>query len=466
MVLLVSGGWFRAAAQYDKVAGLGSDNSTAPIGGPASAPPIENWPYDLPDFRPTGRLNDALPKWLRFGLEERLRLEGYSGGSYNPANRDAYLLNRFRFGMAIQPASWFRIITQVQDARSLFEKPPLGPPNQVRWDLKLAYAEFGNLDKQTISIRVGRQQLDYNNTIIANSEWRNQGRSYDGVVTNIHVDRFRLGIFAGSVVEPLDEGLSHHQQGNNIYGLYGAIDRILPNSLIEPFVLWRVAPKVAVEGNTIMKTGKLDEKAYGFRLRGKNLGHLDYRFELVGESGAAGSNGISAWATTFGAGYRLRSAVWKPRFFAGYDYASGDRNPRDGTRNTFDTMYPTAHDRFGITDQFGWQNIIAGRGGFSFQPHHRWSITAQYLNFWLASATDAAYNTSGVAVVRDPAGKSGAHLGQELDAYTWYEINREVHIGVGLGHLIPGEFITKLTGGASYTYPYFAIEMLDGQRVH
>ena len=155
-----------------------------------------------------------------------------------------------------------------------------------------------------------------------------------------------------------------------------------------------------------------------------------------------------------------------PRFFTGYDWASGDKNPTDGVRNTFDTMYPTAHDRFGISDQFGWQNIVAGRVGGTLQPFNRWSVTAQYLDFWLASRTDGIYNTSGGLIARDTTGKAPSHIGTEFDIYTWYEINREVHAGVGVGHLMPGAFLASVTKGAPYTYPYFAIEFLDGKRVH
>jgi hypothetical protein len=266
------------------------------------------------------------------------------------------------------------------------------------------------------------------------------------------------------VVSPLDEGVSHHQEGNNIYALYGGIDRVLPDSAIEPFVLWRVAPSVAVEDAPV-KTGRLDEKAYGFRIRGKEISHFDYRAELVEERGSAGPNPIDAWGTTLGAGYRI-AMPWQPRVFTGYDYASGDKNPKDGIRNTFDTMYPTAHDRFGITDQFGWQNIIAGRAGVTVEPHHRWSVTGQYLDFWLASATDAVYNSSGGVIARDTTGRSGTHIGKEADIYTWYEVNRETHVGVGVGHLLPGKSLLPITKGASYTYPYFAIEFLDGKRVH
>lgn len=467
VLLLAAGGGTNLFAQYDKVAALGSDSSITPTGGPASSPPVETGvPYDLPDFRPTGLLNDKLPKWLQFGLDERLRFEGTANSGFKRGNSDSYALNRFRFGMIIKPTSWLRIVAQVQDARPFWQTPPLGPPNQVRWDLKYAYAEFGDPETQKFSVRVGRQNIDYNNTIIANSEWRNQGRSYDGVVTNLHIDRFRLGLFAASVVVPLPEGISHHQEGNNIYGAYGGIDRVIPKSAIEPFVLWRVAPSVSVETATKTIKGKLDEKAYGFRIRGKDIGNFDYRFELVGLAGNAGANSIKdAWATTFGGSYRLAKFPGRPRFFSSYDYASGDKNPKDGVRNTFDTMYPTAHDRFGITDQFGWQNIIAGRAGVSVEPHRRWNVGAQYLDFWLASAKDAVYNTSGGAIVRDATGKSGTHIGEEFDFYTWYEINRQVHVGFGVGHLMPGQFLARTTKGAAYTYPYFVVEMFDGKRV-
>ena len=40
--------------------------------------------------------------------------------------------------------------------------------------------------------------------------------------------------------------------------------------------------------------------------------------------------------------WRVTPAFWQPRIFSQYDYAS----------KGFETMYPTAHDRFGITDQF------------------------------------------------------------------------------------------------------------------
>jgi len=417
--------------------------------------------YLIPDFSPASLLDRQLPGWISFGLEERFRFEGYHDSGFKLANDDSYLLNRFRFQMNLRFTKWFKVVSQTQDARPFLQKPPYGPPNEVRWDLKLAYAEFGNPETSWISVRVGRQLLNYNNTIMANSEWRNQGRSYDAVATNLRYQGYRLGIFAASAVVPLISGISHHQEGNNIYGLYGAISRLLPKSSLEPFVLWRVAPSVAIETTAKLKTGRQDEKAYGMRFKGLAASSLDYSYEAILERGTDGPNPIRAWGQTFGAGYRLDKVLWHPRAFAQYDWASGDKNPNDGTHGTFDTMYPTAHDRFGVSDQFGWENIVADRAGITAEPHRRWTVTAQYLDFRLASATDALYNTSGGSIVRDTTGKSGTHIGEEFDVYTWFELNRHLNLGMGIGHLMPGTFLANTTKGPVYTYPYFAINFKD-----
>jgi hypothetical protein len=462
-----------AAAQDDVTTRNGSSGyNGAWVTGPASNPLsflngtayrtfASQSPYLLPDFRPASLLNEQLPSWISLGVEERMRYEGYHNSGFKLNNNDSYLLNRFRFQMNLQFTPWFKVVSQVQDARPFLQKPPYGPPNEVRWDLKLAYAEFGDPEKSWISLRVGRQLINYNNTIIANSEWRNQGRSYDAAVANLHYERFRLGIFAASVVNPLISGISHHAEGNNIYGLYGGIDKLLPNSTFEPFVLWRVQPSVAVETSAKLKTGRQDEKAYGFRFKGVADQSLDYTYEAILERGSDGSNGIHAWGQTFGAGYRFNGLYLHPRIFSQYDYASGDKNPNDGDHGTFDTMYPTAHDRFGVSDQFGWQNIEAGRAGFTVEPRRRWTVTAQYLDFWLASATDSLYNTSGGSIVRDARGKSGTHIGEEFDVYTWFELNRHVNFGTGVAHLLPGSFLAATTKGPSYNYPYFAINFKD-----
>lgn len=449
------GGWITGPAS----------NPLSFLNGPANRTYGSRLPYDFPDVHPATTLDAHLPKWLNLEAEERLRFEGYQNASFKRGNDDSYQLNRFRLQADLQFGSRLKFVSQVQDARPFLQKPPLGPPNQNQWDLKLAYLQYGDPEKHWFSLRVGRQLINYNNTLIANSEWRNQGRSYDAAVTNLQHGSYHLGIFAASAVVPLASGISHHQQGNNIYGLYGRIDNLLPSSSFEPFVLWRVQPHLVLEPALSTRTGKEDLKTYGFRLKGRAPSALDYSVEAARQAGHDGSEPIRAWALTGGLGYELRSVRTDPRLFAQYDYASGNSHPGDGVHRTFDTMFPTAHDRFGIVDLFGWQNLRVARAGATVMPHRRWSVTGQYLDVWAASNADAVYNTSGGAIVHGnlPA-SAGSHLGEEFDVYSWYEINAHLNIGGGYGRFNAGTFLSQLAPAHQYSYPYFVINFKDHGR--
>lgn len=451
----LDGGWITGPAS----------NPLSFLNGPVNRTYGSRLPYDAPDFSPALELDARLPAWLNLEAEERFRYEGYDNASFKKGIDDSYLLNRFRFQADLRFSSWFKVVSQLQDARPFLENPPIGPPNENRWDLKLAYVEFGDPEKHWFSLRAGRELINYNNTLIANSEWRNQGRSYDAAVANLQGGRYHLGIFAASAVVPLASGISHHQQGNNIYGLYGRVDNLIPDSSLEPFVLWRVQPNLTIEPALSNKTGKEDMWTYGLRLKGRAHTALDYSFEVARQAGKDAREGIRAWGLTGGTSYQFSSVPAGPRIFAQYDYASGNASPGDGVHRTFDTMYPTAHDRFGVADLFGWQNIRAVRGGGTIMPHRRWTATGQYLDFWVASTADAVYNTSGGAIVhgRVPA-DIGSHLGQEFDVYSWYELNRHLNIGGGYGRFDAGAFLSHLTTGHVYSYPYFAINFKDHGR--
>ncbi|HEY1901187.1 MAG TPA: alginate export family protein [Terracidiphilus sp.] len=438
-----------------------ASNPLSFLNGTAGRTTANPAPYDFHDFAPATYLDEKLPNWVDVQAEERFRYEGYDNSSLKAGANDSYLLNRFRFQVDLHTASWLRVTAQVQDARAGFQNSPIGPPNTVRWDLKLAYAEIGAPEQHWFSLRVGRQLINYNNTIIADSQWRNQGRSYDAAVVNLNAKREHLGIFAASVVVPQAYGVSPHQEGNNIYGAYGRIDDLAPHSSLEPFFLWRVQPAEVVEPAISKTTGKEDEKVGGLRFKAQAHSALDYGGELIFEGGKVGPEGIHAWATQGGAAYRFLDVAAKPRFFTQYDYASGNSDPaQNGRHTTFDTIYPTAHDRLGVADLFGWQNIESVRAGTTVEPHRRLTFTVQGLDFWAASALDSIYNTSGSSIVYNKTAH-GRHVGAEIDSYSWYELNRHFNVGGGVAYFGGGQFLSNVTTSHSYPYYYFALNFKD-----
>ena len=438
-----------------------ASNPLSFLNGASARTTANKAPYDFHDFAPATYLDEKLPHWLDVQAEERFRYEAYDNSSFKAKVDDSYLLNRFRFEVDLHTPSWLRVTAQVQDARSGYQNAPIGPPNTVRWDLKLAYAEIGAPDKHWFSLRVGRQLINYNNTIIANSEWRNQARSYDAAVLNLNARREHLGIFAASAVAPQPYGVSPHQEGNNIYGAYGRIDDLVPHSNLEPFFLWRVQPAEVVEPAVGKTTGKENEKAGGLRFKAQAHTAFDYSGELIFEGGTVGPESIGAWAAQGGAAYQFLDVAAKPRVFAQYDYATGNSNPaHNASHTTFDTIYPTAHDRLGIADLFGWQNIESVRVGTTIEPHRRLSLTVQGLDDWAADALDSIYNTSGSAIVTNKT-DHGRHLGAEIDGYSWYELNKHFNLGGGVGHFGGGQFLTNVTTSHSYTTYYIALNFKD-----
>ena len=438
-----------------------ASNPLSFLNGPAGRTTGNPAPYDFHDFAPITDLDAKLPRWMDVGAEERFRYEAYDDSNFKAKVDDSYVLNRFRFQVNLHTPSWFRVSAQVQDARAGFQNPPLGPPNTVRWDLKLACAEIGAPDQHWFSLRVGRQLINYNNTILSNSEWRNQARSYDAAVLNLNAKREHLGLFAASAVVPQAFGVSPHQEGNNIYGACGRIDDLVPHSSLEPFFLWRVQPAEVVEPAVGKTTGKEDEKAGGVRFKAQAHSAFDYGGELIYEGGTVGKQSIGAWAAEGGAAYQFNDRAARPRVFTQFDFASGNSNPATNAKHsTFDTIYPSAHDRFGITDLFGWQNIEAVRVGATVEPHRRLTFTVQGLDFWAASALDSIYNTSGGSIVYNKTDR-GRHLGAEIDGYSWYELNKHFNLGGGVGYFGGGQFLTNITTSHSYTTYYIALNFKD-----
>ena len=309
-------------------------------------------------------LNQRLPHWLRISGEERLRWEGFQGGGFSPDSSDYYLLNRFRLGVMLLPAPWLKFRFQTQDARAGWKtQKPYAAPYQDTWNLRLAYVELGDSEKST-GLRVGRQELAFGSErLVGISNWSNTSRSFDAVRGTLHRGHFRLDAFAASVVVLHDGEVGMHRAGNNLHGLYGSLEDLIPGSVIEPYFFWRLAPAGQTE---IGSGGKLDSKTIGVRWKGV-IRAVDYGADIVGQTGSEGTNNIRARASHLVIGYTLADVPLRPRFLAEYNYASGDHNPNDHTLGTFDQLYPTVHDKYGLADQFGWENMQHVRAGIGAQ---------------------------------------------------------------------------------------------------
>ena len=406
---------------------------------------------------PSDELNSRLPTWLRFSGEIRLRGAGILGDFFKPDSNDAYMLSRLRLNMQVKPKPWMSFYFQAQDAHVIgaSQTGSLPPLQQDTIDLRLGYVEFGQEDKNLRRMRIGRQELAFGEErLIGPANWLNTPRTFDGLSGTFRVKGFRLDAFAASVVKIHDGQFNENTPGNYISGFYSAFSKLIPQATLEPYFFWRRQSGLTTERHIL---GVSNFGTLGFRWVGKSPLNTDYAAEMAKQAGALGSDTINAWAGHWLLGYTFAGKSFKPRLLAEYNYASGDKSPADGRRGTFDQLFPSAHDLYGLTDQVGWRNIRHIRTGVEVKPRVNWSIGSKYNLYWLADPHDALYNAASAVVAKSPGGHAGVYVGQELDFVSSIKYKHGPVLSSGFGHLFPGTFLKATTPGRGYNSPYVSI---------
>jgi hypothetical protein len=314
------------------------------------------------------------------------------------------------------------------------------------------------MDGSKFGLRVGRQELFFGEMrLLGHLNWTNTARSFDAVRASYRSNSYRIDAFSASVVNVRDGSFDRRADGNNLHGVYSSFSKAIPKATIEPYVFWRVGRGVKGEDGI---AGKLDFKTVGLRWVGKLPANFDYGVEAAGQTGSLGSDDVRAFAGHWVLGFSMPKVKMTPRVFAEYNHASGDRNPTDGRRGTFDQLYPTGHDKLGLADQVGWRNVENGRAGLELKPTKKLSMSGSYHSWWLANAHDGLYSASGALVARVANGSAGRYVGQEADIQSTYPLTTQMQLGVGYAHIFPGTFLKKTTPGKPYDFSYVMVTYL------
>jgi hypothetical protein len=401
------------------------------------------------------RANEALPPWLRVRGEFRERIEGFTHSGFTPERNDNYFLSRLRINAVVTPSRLFSATVQLQDARVAQKQVgPTTPPFRGPLDLRMAYADIGDVQKGLVSVRAGRQELAFGEQrLIGHLNWTNTARSFDGVRATIRRGALQVDVFGASVVRIEEDSFDESGNGNRLGGAYGALSALVPNAVVESYFFWRADRGLRTESAT---TGDLDQKTVGTRFNGKLPAGLDYGVEMAAQSGSLGSDSIGAWAGH----WQLRESFpgrLAVRLIGEFNYASGDSDSTDGARGTFDQLYPTGHDKLGLADQVGWRNIRHARAGFEITPVRGWPVTASHHSWWLANRQDALYNAGGNPIARVAGGAASTYVGQEIDVQLTRAVVPQILVSGGYAHMFTGSFLKEATPGADYSYPYVMV---------
>ena len=386
--------------------------------------------------------------------EFRERMEGFDGAGFNSAREDLYYLSRFRFNTTVTASRLLSFQAQAQDARVAKKTVgPTGTPFKAPFDLRMAFADVGTA-KSPVAVRLGRQELAFGEQrLVGHVSWLNAARTFDGAKVTFRTPAFSVDAFGTSVVRILDGAFDKSGAGNRFAGAYATTTKVIPKASIEPYLFWRRDVNLRTETATF---GALEQTTVGARFAGRLPARLDYGVEMAMQRGSLGTDDVKAWAGHWQMRESLpgKTAV---RLTGEYNYASGDKNPTDGVRGTFDQLYPTPHDKYGLADQIGWKNIHHVRAGLELTPLKGLPITTNYHSWWLAETRDGIYTAGSAALARVIAGAADRHVGQEIDLQVARALTPQIQFAAGYAHIFTGAFLRQATPGASYSHPYVMV---------
>jgi hypothetical protein len=176
-----------------------------------------------------------------------------------------------------------------------------------------------------------------------------------------------------------------------------------------------------------------------------------YRYdeEAIVQRGRFGSAPIRAWALASDQGVssiRMRRARLGVRVFA----TSGDRDPTDSTRQTFDPLFPgIAYS--GKAGLIGPTNLVTLSPSFAMSPLSRVRLTVDWARFWRTSARDGLYGIN-VALLRSSVGTDARAVGSQATVEVDVRLTTHVSVWTAVTAFRTGRFLAEAAPGEDLRY--------------
>lgn len=435
-----------------KYLNLRYDEDFSYLGDPAS-------PYEK-DFWDSIKWIEIGDDWrLTLGGQARLRVESERSKKFGgkEPSQDAFLLQRYFIHFDLKHSDGLRFFLQGKFAYvNDRDRGGLGSLEDHA-DFHQGFADIRALfSGEAVTFRLGRQELQYGNQrLISPLDWGNLRRTFDGVKVFTDLPQWRLDAFAVRPVVNDIRNLDDEDENVDFYGFYSTWKGT--KALIADFYF------LLLKNNNIMtnsngNAGTQTVYTIGNRLYG-NQANWDYETETAVQFGTFAGDLVRAWMATVGGGYTFANATWKPRVGLLYDYASGDRDPTDGTHSTFNQHFPLGHAWLGYLDLVGRSNIHAIKAQLKVKPSKKVAAWADFYTFFADQDHDALYSAGGSKLRSAPAAGAGSHeFGHELDLTVKIAIDVHTTALIGWAHMWPAGFIEATGDDDSPDLLYAQIE--------
>ena len=398
----------------------------------------------------------------RYEYQHHFNLKNYGETPKTGESCDGFWLQRLRTGGSWQFHPRIKLAVGLQDSRvftsdvdpdTFFWSKKLDHEQnsyEDRWELYETYLEIKPVPTLDWTLKAGRQTIVYgNNRIFGPGNWGNSGRyQWDALKTSFKHQRHFIDLLWGGYIlhEPEQFSLRHRHNGYG-GGCYSHL-QLTDDLALEPFYLLKYDRHERFASEDTDVKGDLFSHNAGARLSG-NIPALFFDMTLVHQWGDYGKDRLRAWGGHLLLGHRFKGYPLNPSLIFEYSYASGDSDPDDGTVETFIGVFGARDRMYGRMNLFDWSNLHDLQCNLHVEPHKKLKIQVEGHRFWLAQKKDGwSLNSS---LYRDKSGRSGRHVGDELDLIVtwtlprlWREQPGKIIVMSGYSRFWPGAFAEKV----------------------
>lgn len=371
--------------------------------------------------------------------------QNFNAKTYGELGKETFLLSRLRLNTEYRFAKRLKLFTEIQDSRvagsSFTDADFQGKNNPFHdpFDINKLYVSYKPID--SLELIVGRQALNLGNRrVFGPGDWGNTGRYIWDAVNIRYTGKYfsTQAIFGYNIIHQPDVFPNHNKENANTFASFNTIKK-LPFQL-EVFYVNKYdhSGKYIGENGTL---GNLNSNYVGVRIQ-KTVHNLSGMLLYAYQFGRYTSDRISAQGLTTQLSYKLNTSC-KPQILLTYIYGSGDDNPQDNKKQSFDGIFSGADtDLYSWMNFAFWKNIHQYRADLVLNPTKNISFLSEYHAYFLDKSNDAWYSP-GKAMRIEKQGQSSRFIGQELDITVSTEFFQRIRFLAGYCFFIPGEFVNK-----------------------
>jgi|WetSurSiteA1Bulk_404760.scaffolds.fasta_scaffold03534_4 hypothetical protein len=386
---------------------------------------------------------------VSFGGEVREQLRYYNHVNFGDvdsgvSDRDLYLQQRYMLHTNIQVHRFLRFFVQFNSCRATGKNTETPQTDRDDLGVMQVFADLNMHVPSALRLRLGRQEFLYGqDRMLGLRDGPTVRQTFDGARLTLATKKVAGDLF---FVVPVsyEPGIFDNTWRTHEYVLASYWILPLPKDRALDFYYFGVQFHNSTYAND---TADENRHSLGIRLS-KGSGSFTYDAEFTCQFGQFGQQDIRAWQLASQISYSWQQYWWRPRLSVREGLYSGDREPADGTINTFrpvSTKSPV-HDMIGA----GSANLLILAPEAEITLSSKLVFTMRYMAFWRLSGNDGVYPPDVRKMLRGT-DVSGAELGKEISrgatAEFMYTPNKHVVIWIYYGYLLAGEYIRNTGSG-------------------